>query len=286
MITSFQDLHSHIQGMSPKTVALVAAGDPVLIEAAARAQNEGLAKFILLGDARKIQSLTEMNPIGFHIVDSQNPAQDAIDLINQGKADLLMKGTLPTGELLKAVLNRETGLRQGELLNHIAVIESPTYHKLLFISDGGINLHLDEMVFEQMVYNIADYLKILGIEHPRFGMMSLIETVNPKIPETIVAQNVVAKLSGEYNIEGPIAPDVALSAEAARKKGQKSEIAGNVDVFLMPNTTAANHLVKGLYALGGCKVGGVIVGAKVPIILLSRANDAESKYRSILLGLV
>ena len=285
-VSSFQKLHELVKDRPPKRVALIAAEDPVLIEAATRAQSEGLAEFVLVGNARKIQTLSSSGKIDFEILDSINPALDAINLIHQGRADLLMKGKLGTSELLKAVLNHESGLRLGELLNHIAVIESPHYHKLLFISDGGINLQLNEHVFEQMVYNNSAYLKKLGLEKPRFGMMTLVETVSAKIPETVIAENVVNKLSSEFLIEGPIALDVALSKKAAQQKGLASKIAGEVDVFLMPNTTAANHLVKGLSVLGGCKVGGVIVGAKVPIILLSRSDDADTKYRSILLGLV
>ena len=285
-VSSFQKLHELVKDRPPKRVALIAAEDPVLIEAATRAQSEGLAEFVLVGNARKIQTLSSSGKIDFEILDSINPALDAINLIHQGRADLLMKGKLGTSELLKAVLNHESGLRLGELLNHIAVIESPHYHKLLFISDGGINLQLNEHVFEQMVYNNSAYLKKLGLEKPRFGMMTLVETVSAKIPETVIAENVVNKLSSEFLIEGPIALDVALSKKAAQQKGLTSKIAGEVDVFLMPNTTAANHLVKGLSVLGGCKVGGVIVGAKVPIILLSRSDDADTKYRSILLGLV
>ena len=286
MISSFKALHQLVKGATPKRVALVAAEDPILIQAATRAQQEGLARFILFGDSRKIESLIPPGATRFEIVDSQSPAVDAIKYIHADKADLLMKGKIQTGDLLRAILDREMGLRQGELLNHIAVIESPHYHKLLFISDGGINLHLDEHVYQQMVVNITQYLKLLGIKRPHFGMMTLVETVSEKIPETIIAQKVVEALSKTVSIEGPIAPDVALSREAATKKGINSEIAGEIDVFLMPNATAANHLVKGLSALGGCKVGGVIVGASVPVILLSRSDDAESKYRSILLGLV
>ncbi len=286
MISNFSDLENLVKRKQPKRVALVAAEDPVLIEAAARAQSERLARFILLGNSRKIQSLLSSLSREFEIVDSATPAADAVALIHQGQADLLMKGKLSTSDLLKAVLNKKNGLRQGELLNHIAVIESAHYHKFLFISDGGINLHFDEHTYVHMVRNIAEYLKRLGITDPYFGMMTLVETVNEKIPETLIAQNVVGRLSSEFRIEGPIAPDVALSLQAAKQKGLESKIAGKVDVFLMPNTTAANHLVKGLSTLGGCKVGGVIVGAKVPIILLSRSDDAASKYRSILLGLI
>jgi len=286
MISSFDELHELIKGSIPKRVALVAAEDPILIEVASKAQREGVAQFILVGDRRKIQTLIPGDTPDFEIVDSQASAKDAVALIHQGRADLLMKGKISTGALLKAVLDRDLGLRQGELLNHIAVIESPSYHKLLFISDGGINLQFDKQTYIHMIHNIAIYLKGLGNDDPRFAMMTLVETVNQKIPETVVAQAVVKEIGDQFRIEGPIAPDVALSASAARQKGLKSNISGEVDVFLMPNTTAANHLVKGLSSLGGCKVGGVIVGAKVPIILLSRSDDAETKYRSILLGLV
>lgn len=286
MISSFSDLHNFVKTNKPKRVALVAAEDSVVLDAASRAQKEGLAEFLLVGDGAKIHDLITAQTEKFEIIDSKSPAQDAVNLIHQGKAELLMKGNLSTGNLLKAVLDRGAGLRQGELLNHIAVIESPAYHKLLFVADGGINLRFDEQIYEHIIHNISNYLNRLKVSEPRFGMMTLVETVNDKISETIIAHNVVTKLQSDFKIEGPIAPDVALSKEAARQKGIESKISGEVDVFLMSGTTAANHLVKGLAALGGCKVGGLIVGAKVPIILLSRSDDAETKYRSILLGLV
>ncbi len=286
MLKSFNDLKNLIQGEQPKRVALVAAEDSVMIAAAARAQADGIAQFVLLGDASQIKEMIISTGQEFEVIHTKTPIADAIALINEGHADLLMKGKVSTGNLLKGVLDKASGLRQGQLLNHIAVIESPAYHKLLFISDGGINLSFNEQTYEHMIRNISEYLKRLGYSDPRYAMLSLVETVNESIPETVIARNVVDQLSAEYQIEGPIAPDVALSAKAAQQKNLNSNIAGEVDVFLMPNTTAANHLVKGLSALGGCKVGGVVVGAKVPIILLSRSDDADTKYRSILLGLV
>jgi len=286
MVSSFNELLALVQNKPTRRVALVAAEDPDLIKAAAKTQALGLAEFILLGDAPKITDILENTELPFEIIDSRSPAADSIRLIQENRADLLMKGKITTGELLKEVLKKESGLRQGQLLNHIAAIESPHYHKLLFISDGGINLSFDEQTFEYMIRNISDYLKRLEIAEPRFGMMTLVENVTEAIPETVIAGNVVEKMKAEFRIEGPIAPDVALSAKAAIKKGLESDIAGEVDVFLMPNTTAANHLVKGLVTLGGCKHGGVIVGAKVPIILISRSDSVEAKFHSILLGLV
>jgi phosphate butyryltransferase len=197
-----------------------------------------------------------------------------------------MKGALATNTLLKAVLDREHGLRNGERVNHIAVVESPRYDKLLFITDGGINLDFDVETICQIAENSAAYAARFGVTDPRIAILALIEELNEKIPETILAAAAVERLKDRFIVEGPIAPDVALSRENAKHKGLESRVAGEVDIMILPNTTAANHLVKGLTYLGNCKVGGIVVGAKVPIILLSRADTAETKYRSILLGLL
>jgi phosphate butyryltransferase len=286
MISNFADLLSLVKSGKPKRVAVVAAEDQMIIDAVSKAQSMGLARFILLGNEEMIKKMSASTDQSFEIINSQTPSEDAIALIRADKADLLMKGRVSTGMLIRAVLNRETGLREGKLLNHIAVVESPSYHKFICISDGGINLKLDEDVYEQMIRNDAFFLKKLGIDNPRFAMASLLEKVNPKMPDTIMAKNVADRLKDEFEIEGPIAPDVAVSEKAAQRKGLTSAISGKTDVLLMSNTAAANHLIKGLRFLGGCKIGGVVVGAKVPIILLSRSDDAETRFRSILLGLI
>lgn len=288
MITSFDQLFNELGDQPKKRIALAAAEDDVLLQAAQQAQFQNLASFILVGNTDKINELRNQYDIEgeFQVVHSDHPAETAVKLVREGQADLLMKGALSSSALLKAVLDREKGLRQGDLLSHVAVVESPAYHKLLFITDGGINIAFDEDTFVGVVRNALDYVKRLGLEKPQVGMLALVEQVNPKIPETVMADKVAKRLQHECLIEGPIALDVAISAEAARHKKIPSRIAGHVDILVMPNTTAANHLVKGLAGLGNCQVGGVIVGAKVPIILLSRSDDAETKLRSIALGLV
>jgi len=286
MIKNFEELQQVVQERPKKRVAVVAAEDPMIIKAVGKARSLGLADFVLLGEARKIESLCGVCGEGLEIKASENPSQDAINLVRAGEADLLMKGRVSTGELIRAVLNRETGLREGKLLNHIAVVQSPSYHKFVCISDGGINLTLNEDVFEQMIRNDAQFLKRLGNDNPKFAMASLLEKVNEKMPDTVMAKKVADKLHGEFIIEGPIAPDVALFTEARDRKGLKSEISGDTDVLIMSHTSAANHLIKGLRFLGGCLIGGVVVGAKVPIILLSRSDDADTRFRSILLGLM
>jgi phosphate butyryltransferase len=286
MITSYEQLLTHVKERPKKRVAIVAAEDPMIIEAARKAQSLDLADFTLLGDAQKIKALCEDGDSLFQLIDTEQAAQDAVALVRAGEADLLMKGRVSTGELIRAVLDREKGLREGKLLNHIAVVQSPFYHKFICISDGGINLNLTEDVFEQMVRNNAQFLKRLGNENPKFAMASLLEYVNEKMPDTVMAKKVADKLKGEFQIEGPIAPDVALFREARDRKGLASEISGDTDVLLMSHTSAANHLIKGLRFLGGCLIGGLVVGAKVPIILLSRSDDADTRFRSILLGLM
>jgi phosphate butyryltransferase len=288
MITSFRQLESKIKQQTKKTIVLVNATDAVMIDAAKMAVEKGLANFILVGNKDIIENLLEQSNSRemFEIFPSDNPAFDAVSLVRQDDNRILMKGNIPTGTLLKAVLNRDTGLRQGALLSHVAVIESPQYPRLLFVSDGGINISFDKDSMVGIVQNASDYVSRFGITNPAIGMMALVEEVNPKIPETVLAAEVAHALQDSYLIEGPIALDVALSSDAAVHKGITSKIAGKTDILIMPNTTAANHLVKGLGAIGSCLVGGVIVGATVPIILLSRSDDAETKLRSILLGLI
>ncbi len=288
MLTSYSNLFDVLRNQPRRRIALAAAEDDVLLRAADQAHLRGLAEFSLVGDSNKIREMLRQVDIEsqFQIIHSERPAEKAVELVRTGKADLLMKGAISSSALLKAVLDRDKGLRRGELLSHVAVVESPTYPKLLFITDGGINLAFDEETFVQVIRNAIRYVNHFGIERPKVGMLALIEQVNPKIPETIMAAKVVRALQHECLIEGPLALDVAISAAAARHKHLPSRIAGDVDILVMPNTTAANHLVKGLGSLGGCKVGGVIVGAKVPIILLSRSDTAETKLRSIALGLV
>lgn len=286
MITNYDQLLNVVKERPKKRVAIVAAADPMIIEAAKKAKAMDLAEFVLLGDAVKIRDLCQNCDELFEVIQTETPSQDAIALVREGTADLLMKGRVSTGVLIRAVLNRETGLREGKLLNHIAVVQSPSYHKFICISDGGINLNLTEEVFEGMVRNDAQFLKRLGNDNPKFAMASLLEKVNPKMPDTVMAKQVADKLKGEFQIEGPIAPDVALFTEARDRKGLTSEISGETDVLIMSHTSAANHLIKGLRFLGGCLIGGVVVGAKVPIILLSRSDDADTRFRSILLGLM
>jgi len=192
--------------------------------------------------------------------------------------------------LMKAVLNKETGLRKGDVLSHVAVAEVPTYHRLILFSDCGINIAPDLETKKAILRNIIAVAKGLGIEVPNIAALCPIERVNPKIQETVDAAALQEMAeNGEFGdivLEGPIAMDVALSSKAAELKGIKSKIAGKTDAFLVPNISCGNAVVKVLMLVVNAKAGGLVVGAKVPIILLSRSDRPEEKLNSIVLSIL
>jgi len=272
------------------------ADDPSVLAALKDVEQKGIAESILIGNPTRIQALAE--ELHFPVsenqivpaVEDQEIAALAVEQIRKGRADILMKGHIATPILMKAVLDREKGLRKGDVLSHVAVAEIPTYPKFLIMGDGGINITPDLEAKKAILNNMLQVGQKLQIAHPKVAVLCPIEKVNPKIPETIDAAE-LQKLAeagqfGNIILEGPIAMDVALSAEAAAKKGIKSAIAGQTDVLLVPNITCGNALIKILMCLTESRVGGLVVGATVPIILLSRSDNPEEKFNSILLAIL
>ncbi len=227
-----------------------------------------------------------INPVIIRNDDDSIAARDAVDEVRRGNAKLLMKGDVSTDVVLKAVLNRETGIRTGNRLSHIAVVESPFYPKLMLMTDGGVNPFPDEEIFTSIINNSLMLANKLGIGQPCAAMLSLVEKVNDKLPETVLACRMAEKFTDDSRliIEGPVALDVALSEKCAEAKRISSRIAGKTDIFIGPQITTVNFLVKGLMSIGGSKGGGIIMGAAVPIVLLSRSDTMETKLNSIALG--
>jgi len=272
------------------------ADDPSVLAALKDVEQKGIAESILIGNPTQIQALAE--ELHFPVsenqivpaVEDQEIAALAVEQIRKGRADILMKGHIATPILMKAVLDRDKGLRKGDVLSHVAVAEIPTYPKFLIMGDGGINITPDLEAKKAILNNMLQVSQKLQIARPKVAVLCPIEKVNPKIPETIDAAE-LQKLAeagqfGNIILEGPIAMDVALSAEAAAKKGIKSAIAGQTDVLLVPNITCGNALIKILMCLTESRVGGLVVGATVPIILLSRSDNPEEKFNSILLAIL
>jgi len=297
MLKTYAEIFEKVQlRQRRKRISVAMADDPSVLAALKDVEQKGIAESILIGNPIRIRALAE--ELHFPVSEKQivpaikdeEIAALAVEQIRQGRADILMKGHIATPILMKAVLDRDKGLRKGDVLSHVAVVEIPTYPKFLIMGDGGINITPDLETKKAILNNMLQVCQKLQIACPKVAVLCPIEKVNPKIPETVDAAE-LHKLAeagqfGKVILEGPIAMDVALSAEAAAKKGIKSTIAGQTDVVLVPNITCGNAMIKILMCLTKSRVGGLVVGATVPIILLSRSDNPEEKFDSILLAIL
>jgi len=293
MFKDFNELKNKIKA-GQRTLVVAAAHDKHAIEAVINASNEFATSYLLVGNREQIVSLA--SDLGFAIKDSAiidgtddaDCARIAVDLIRRGNGDALMKGILDTGTLLRAVLDKESGIRGSDTLSHFAFVETPAYHKLVGITDGGMipNPTLNQKA--DIIRNAAAFLKGLGYECPKAAALCASEFVSPKIRETVDAamlQEMCEKGGlGDCLLEGPLSFDIAICKESASIKGFSSEVSGDTDILLVPDITVGNVLVKGLIYWAGAKMAGCILGAKVPVVLTSRNASAEEKLLSILLS--
>lgn len=292
---SFDEVLTLAKDKGKRRCVVVMAEDEAALEGIKLAQELGLIIPILIGDAEKIIAIARkvgLQPTACEIHDCPEENQAIIEANRQvrEKGDFIMKGMLSTSSFLKGVLDRETGLRRGKILSHIAALEIPGYHKLIFMSDGGMNPRLDLNARVEIIKNAIETLNLLGIERPKIGLIAASETVHPDMPETVDAariteMNHAGQLSGA-TIAGPFGFDVAVSSEAAAVKKIDSTVAGDVDFILMPNISAANIWAKGLIYFGNTKAAGLVAGALRPIIMLSRADEPVTKLNSIALGVI
>lgn len=280
---SFDDLIKKVQNLdSKKKVAVVSAQDEHTLEAVFKAKKDNIVEPILIGNKKKIieilsglhESVLEESII--NVESDSEAAEKAVELINENKADFIMKGKIQTADLLRAVVNKENGLRTGKVMSHIVIHEIPTYHKLLAVTDGGMMMYpsLDEK--KQILENAVSTFLALGYEKPKVAVLAAVETVNPKMQESVDA-DMLKKLNikGEIKnciVEGPISYDLTMSKESASIKGFVSPVTGEADIIVVPNITVGNILGKSLVYSAGAKMAGFIVGAKVPIVLTSRGS--------------
>ena len=292
---SFDDLIKKVQNLdSKKKVAVVSAQDEHTLEAVFKAKKDNIVEPILIGNKKKIieilsrlhESVLEESII--NVESDSEAAEKAVELINENKADFIMKGKIQTADLLRAVVNKENGLRTGKVMSHIVIHEIPTYHKLLAVTDGGMMMYpsLDEK--KQILENAVSTFLALGYENPKIAVLAAVETVNPKMQESVDA-DMLKKLNikGEIKnciVEGPISYDLTMSKESASIKGFVSPVTGEADIIVVPNITVGNILGKSLVYSAGAKMAGFIVGAKVPIVLTSRGSTSEEKYLSLALS--
>lgn len=277
-------------------IAIAAAQDIDCIEAMKQARELELAEGIFVGNGDKITALARAAGYEIpaaqiiHEPDEVQAARKAIALIREGKADLLMKGKIKTSAIVKAVLDKEAGLRTGRLLSQVIVFEVPGFNRLMISTDAAINIAptLDQKA--ELIRNTVEVAHVLGIEKPNVALLCALEFPNPDMPATIDAaaltmMNRRGQIGGCY-VEGPIALDVPLSKFAADRKGISSPLTENTDIFILPDIEAANIMYRAILYFAKGESGGIVVGARVPLILLSRAETPETKIRSIALGVL
>jgi phosphate acetyltransferase len=294
MITRLHELVDLARENPPTRVAVAAAAHKLVLQSVQRAVERGLIIPLLVGIENDIREEAEI--IGWHLEDelivptSTNAAaaDAAVDLVRRGEAQILMKGYLHTDEMLHAILRQESGLRTDRLLSHVFVLEVPTYHKLLLITDAAINIHPDILQKAAITQNAVDLARKLGMEVPKVAALSSIETINPKIPSTVHAA-CLHKMAERGQIkgaivDGPLAFDNAISAEAARDKGIDSPVSGDVDVVVAPDLDAGNILSKNLEYLASAKMAGIVMGASAPVVLTSRSDPPRARVYSLALA--
>ena len=272
---------------------VAAAHDLHTLEAVFAAQQDGLISPILVGRREEIRSLARQlgrDPDPGRIVDADDEedcARRSVALIREGRGDMLIKGLLQTGSLLHAVVQKETGIRESRVMSHVAILEVPRYHKLLFITDGGMVVAPTLEEKQHILNNAVNLCRFLGYEQPKAAVLCAVEEVSPHMPETQDAAALkelgAAGAFGPCFVEGPISLDLATDPQAVRVKGYRSPAAGDADILLVPSIAAGNILGKALYGLAGGKMAGVVLGASVPITVNSRGATPEEKYLSILI---
>lgn len=295
MIKSFEEVKEKLLASPVKRkVGVVAAHDEHTLDAVVMAARDGLVDPVLVGDSdaicRILKSLDydpEKAEI-IHVPDPSEAAKQVAALVREGKIDCVMKGKIETGPLMKVMVNRDYGIRKNETMSLVSFVESPYYHKVFAITDVGLLTYPDTNQKVAAICNAVEAFHALGTENPKVAILTAVEKVNPKMPETVEAaeikkMNQEGKLAGCV-VEGPISYDLAMDPESWKTKGYESPVAGDADLLVVPNIVAGNILIKCLSFTGGSKTCGVIMGAMVPLIITSRSSSVEDKFMSIVMS--
>lgn len=287
----------NIKAGSKRKVAVMCADDEEVLAALAEARNSGVADAFLVGNKESILKTAEKSKIdlsGMEIIDESDVAkigEICTSLVNSGKASVMMKGLVATSDYMRAILNKEKGLRSGNLLSHIAVFDLPTYPKFLAVTDAAVNIRPNLNEKAGMIQNAAKLMNSLGVKAPKVAAVCAVETVNAeRMPATFDAQELsrMAKEGklGEILVDGPFALDVAVSKHAAKvKKLDNLAVAGDADVILADDIESGNMIYKCLCNFGQGRSAAIVAGAKAPLVLTSRSDTHESKYLSIVLAI-
>ncbi len=286
----YERLIAAAQALEPLPTAVAHPCDETSLRGAVEAAEAGLIIPTLIGPKDKIAAVAKAHDLdiaSFELIDvphSQAAADKAVEIVRAGRAELLMKGSLHSDELLGAVTKRDTGLRTGRRISHVVVMDVPTHHQTLFITDAAVNIAPDLMAKRDIIQNAIDLFVGLGLGKPKVAILSAVETVTPAIPSTIEAA-ALCKMADRGQItggelDGPLAFDNAISPAAARIKGIKSPVAGQAQILVVPDLEAGNMLAKNLTFISKADAAGIVLGARVPIILTSRADNVRTRMAS------
>lgn len=296
MSKSFEELISKANQKTLKKVSVSNAQDEPVLQAVKAAKEQNIATAILVGDEAKIREIAasiDMDLTDFEIInepDTEAAALKAVELVHNGKADILLKGLLETKTFLKSVLNKEVGLRTGKMLSHVCVFEIEGIDRLLFFTDVAFNTYPTLADKVNIINNAVEVAHACGIECPKVAPLCAVETVNPKMQPTVDAGNLTKMYEGGdfkgCQIYGPLSMDLAIDPEAAVHKGVTNPVAGHADILLFPNIDAGNITYKILVRTAKVKIGNVLVGTSAPVVLTSRSDDFQTKLNSIALATV
>ena len=291
MIKNFEQLKEMLKAMPVKRkVAVVPAQDEHTLEAISHAYRDGMVEPVLIGDEPKIREIlaqigTDADKMTIiHVEDPTEAIQKAADMARDGEVDCIMKGKTETGALMKVLVNRERGIRKNDTMSLLAFMESPNYHKVFAITDVGLLTYPSKDQKKAAIQNAVEAFHALGVEQPKVAILAAVEKVNPKMKETVEAAEIKEEGVEGCIIEGPISYDLAMDPASAPIKGYVSPVAGDADLLVVPDIVSGNIAAKMITVIGGGRTGGVVLGAKVPVLLVSRAASADDKYMSIVIA--
>jgi phosphate butyryltransferase len=295
-ITTFEEMVSVARQVGPVRIAVAAAHDPEVLRAVSQAQGEGLVEATLVGDwpaieAYAAQTGADLNGATLiHEPDNGRAARLVVDLARNGEVDVVVKGQIKTADLLGVALNRHVGIRGRGLLSHVGIFELPGMDRLIYLSDSGVVVYPDVYQKLEIINNVVAVAHTFGVDQPKAAILAASETVHPKIPASIDAL-ALSKMAEQGWVEGavvdgPLGLELAISTRAAQLEGSDSPIAGLADILIVPNVEAGNIVAKGLLYFAHARMAGLVVGARVPIVISSRADSAETRYLSLAMAAI
>jgi phosphate butyryltransferase len=295
-VKSFQEIRAAAAAKGPRRLAAAGAADPQLLQGLARARELGIVEPVAVGDQDEMRAAASAVGVDLggwetvHEKDRDRLAIRAAGLVRAGRADVLIKGKSSTSAFMKAVLDADGGLRGEGLMSHVFVTESKALGRLLMVTDGGINISPSVADKAQIILNALPLARALGIDEPRVAVLAAVEKVNTRMPETCDAVELVKMNEGGLiagcRVAGPYAVDIAVSLDAAAKKGVVGPVAGRADLILVPSVLVGNTFCKGISYFAGEPCGGYVSGARAPVVFLSRADDVETRVNSMALGVL